>query len=166
MDYARVDETGQVLEVGPEPDVFELPDGSTVVTPVGVPTAPEVLAEAGWVPVEDAPVGEPEGRGPAGADLVFDAEAGKVIRFARFELEPEVKDPLVEVVEQLREQAIADVGVRHQLTLRLEAAVADHAELMGRVDDLAARVKASQAPAIVKLVTDLRAELVQMRRAR
>lgn len=60
-EYAKV-LNGEILEIGPEPDSFEIPDTSEdaepgdttwVSTPEGVETDPKLLKRAGYLPVED-----------------------------------------------------------------------------------------------------------------
>lgn len=87
-DYAKV-ENGEVVEIGPEPDSWTNPDGSTTSTPEGVGTDPTVLKKAGYLPVEDryeqGTPGAPQEYGPP----TFEVLKTKVVRhFALVDIPP------------------------------------------------------------------------------
>ena len=59
MEYAKV-EDGVIVEIGPEPNSWENPDGSMTITPADTPTPPAILKKAGYLPIEYPSSYDPE----------------------------------------------------------------------------------------------------------
>jgi hypothetical protein len=126
-EYALIKD-GEVESVGAEPDGFELPDGSTVTTPVGVPTDPKVLAEAGYLPVVEAPLVVPEGQEVESYDYIVTKKHVERVPVFHDYVEPEPNPPSPQVqhlIDRLSE---------------MEQRVAEVDSFSGRLDDLGARI--------------------------
>lgn len=162
-DYALVKD-GEVVEVGPEPDAWENPDGSTTSTPRGVDTDPKVLAKAGYLPVEDKEADRPDGTIQDGFD--FKVQKSKVVRTPRYvELgEGEVADIAPEVAERAEREASAQ-RERSELEQRVAALESERGALIERVEALETLVNETGAVSVMKLIGTMQQDIQGLKRA-
>lgn len=107
-DYAKV-VNGEVTEIGPEPESWTNPDGSTTTTPAGVESSPAVLKKAGYLPVEDRY--EETGDNQIHGNPSLEVLKTKVVRtFPAEDLPTPEPDPLADRVTEL-DQRLMQVEV-------------------------------------------------------
>jgi hypothetical protein len=155
-EYALV-ENGEVVSVGPEPQSWENPDGSTTTTPEDTDTDPKILKKLGYLPVEDArPDVVPEGEHLVQGD--FTVTKAKVVRNWTTEPMVEPIDPMEEH-RRFVDEAVAGVTAlftelrdRHDAAL---AAIEGFAQTLTELGDVRA---------LVTTVATLEARVAQLSR--